>query len=84
MDKLERDMVFHRAEYGFIVATCEGDKIIKSAKTTDPRKKIYISGDNINLFLAIKTIRELLITKHNLTKIDNSDDKEQKLKKIEE
>ena len=83
VDKLERDMVFHHADYGFIVATCE-DKIIRSAKTTDPRKKIYISGDNINLFLAIKTIRELLITKHNLTKTDNSVDKEQKLKKIEE
>ena len=84
VDKLERDMVFHHADYGFIVAACEGDKIIRSAKTTDPRKKIYISGDNVNLFLAIKTIRELLITKHNLMKADNSVDKEQKLKKIEE
>ena len=84
VDKLERDMVFHHADYGFIVATCEGDKIIRSAKTTDPRKKIYISGDNINLFLAIKIIRELLITKHNLMKTDNPADKEQKLKKIEE
>ena len=84
VDKLERDMVFHHADYGFIVATCEGDKIIRSAKTTDPRKKIYISSDNINLFLAIKTIRELLITKYNLMKADNSSDKEQKLKKIEE
>jgi len=77
-------MVFHHADYGFIVATCEGDKIIRSVKTTDPRKKIYVSGDNINLFLAIKTIRELLITKHNLMKADNSVDKEEKLKKIEE
>jgi hypothetical protein len=77
-------MVFHHADYGFIVATCEGEKIIRSAKTTDPQKKIYISGDNINLFLAIKIIRELLITKHNLMKINNSTDKEQKLKKIEE
>ena len=84
VEKLERDMVFHHADYGFIVATCEGDKIIRSAKTTDPRKKIYISGDNINLFLAIKIIRELLITKHNLMKTDNPADKEQKLKKIEE
>ncbi|CAI2173075.1 7565_t:CDS:2 [Funneliformis geosporum] len=84
VEKLERDMVFHHADYGFIVAACEGDKIIRSAKTTDPRKKIYISGDNINLFLAIKTIRELLITRHNLTKADDSNNKEQKLKKIEE
>ncbi|WNE41233.1 MAG: hypothetical protein mread185_000690 [Mycoplasmataceae bacterium] len=84
VEKLEKDMVFHQADYGFIFATCEGDKIIRSAKTTDPRKKIYISGDNNNLFLAIKTIRELLITKHNLTSNNNSTDKEQKLKKMEE
>jgi hypothetical protein len=84
IDKLEKDMIFHHADYGFIVATCEGDKIVRSAKTTDSRKKIYISGDNSNLFLAIKTIRELLITKYNLTKINNSTNKEQKLKKIEQ
>jgi hypothetical protein len=84
VDKLERDMASHHADYGFIVATCEGDKIIRSAETIDSRKKIYISGDNINLFLAVKTIRELLITKHNLMKNDNSTDKEQKLKKLEE
>jgi hypothetical protein len=77
-------MVFHHADYGFIVATCEGDKIIRSAKTIDPHKKIFISGDNINLFLAVKTIRELLITKYNFVKNDDSTDKEQKLKKIEE
>ncbi|MDR1670392.1 MAG: DUF2130 domain-containing protein [Spiroplasmataceae bacterium] len=84
VEKLEKDMVFHHADYGFIVATCEGDKIIRSAKTIDPHKKIFISGDNINLFLAVKTIRELLITKYNFVKNDDSTDKEQKLKKIEE
>ncbi|CFW92882.1 Putative chromosome segregation ATPase [endosymbiont DhMRE of Dentiscutata heterogama] len=84
VDKLERDMVSHQADYGFIVATCEGDKIIRSAKTIDPHKKIYISGDNVNLSSVIKAIRELLITKYNLTRNDNSTDQEQKLKKIEE
>jgi hypothetical protein len=72
------------AEFGFIVATCANDKIIRLAESVDPQKKIYISDDNNNLFLVIKAVRELLITKHKLMKIDDATDKEQKLKKIEE
>ncbi|CAG8447188.1 9406_t:CDS:2 [Racocetra fulgida] len=83
-EKWDNNMVSHQADYGFIVATCEGDKIIRSAKTIDPHKKIYISGDNVNLFSVIKAIRELLITEYSLTRNDNSTDQEQKLKKIEE
>ena len=83
--KLEKDMQTHGADYGLIVATCEKDKVIKKAQTVDWKKKIYISDDNSNLFLVVKIMRELLINKHNLMKNDdNSVDKEQKLKKIEE
>lgn len=82
--KLEKDMQTEGAEFGFIVATCANDKLIRLAETIDPRKKIYISDDNNNLFLVIKAIRELLIIKHKLMKIDNVTDKEQKLRKIEE
>ncbi|CAG8823938.1 7079_t:CDS:2, partial [Racocetra persica] len=39
-DKLERDMVSHQADYGFIVATCEGDKIIRNDNSTDQEQKL--------------------------------------------
>jgi hypothetical protein len=74
----------HGAEFGFIVATCENDKIIKSATTIDSRKKIYISGDNSNLFPLAKIMRELLITKHKFRETINSSIKEQKIKNLEE
>ncbi|CAG8704003.1 241_t:CDS:1, partial [Scutellospora calospora] len=79
--KLEKDMETHRADYGFIVATCENDKPIRPL---DSRKKIYISGDNINIFIVAKIMRELLITKCNFETILKSDEKEQKLKNLKE
>ncbi|CAG8729723.1 6053_t:CDS:2, partial [Ambispora leptoticha] len=36
----KRDMVFHHADYGFIVATCEGDKIIRRLKTEIGDRKV--------------------------------------------
>lgn len=72
------------AEFGFIVATCEGDRIVRTAKTLDPRKKIYISGDNNNLFTVAKIMRELLITKYKFRETINSSIKEQKLRNLEE
>jgi hypothetical protein len=68
-----------QADYGFIVATCENDKPIRPL---DLRKKIYISGDNNNLFVVAKIMRELLITKHNFK--ENSSVKEQKIKNLDE
>ncbi|CAI2184838.1 17328_t:CDS:2 [Funneliformis geosporum] len=79
--KLEKDMETHRADYGFIVATCENDKPIRPL---DTRKKIYISGDNINIFIVAKIMRELLITKCNFETLVKSDEKEQKLKKLKD
>ena|SRR5438552_24174 len=70
-----------QADYGFIVATCENDKPIRPL---DLRKKIYISGDNNNLFAVAKIMRELLITKHNFAEMVKSDTKEQKIKHLEE
>jgi hypothetical protein len=77
-------MQTHGAEFGFIVATCASDKIIKLAETVDPRKKIYVSDGDSNLFLVVKVVRELLINRYNFLKIDNETDKEQKLKKVED
>jgi hypothetical protein len=74
-------METHRADYGFIVATCESDKPIRPL---DSRKKIYISGDNINIFIVAKIMRELLITKCNFETMLKSDEKEQKLKNLKE
>ncbi|CAG8456076.1 26248_t:CDS:2 [Gigaspora margarita] len=82
--KLENDMRTHGAEFGFIVATCESDKIIRSAITIDPRKKIYISGDNSNLFTVAKIMRELLITKYKFKETINSSVKEQKIRSLED
>lgn len=79
--KLENDMRTHHAEFGFIVATCENDKDIRPV---DFRKKIYISGDNNNLFVVAKIMRELLITKHNFLETINSDGKEQRIKNLDE
>jgi Uncharacterized protein conserved in bacteria (DUF2130) len=84
VNKLERDMQTHGAEFGFIVATCASDKIIKLVETIDPRKKIYVSDGDSNLFLVVKVVRELLINRYNFLKIDNETDKEQKLKKVED
>ncbi|CAG8724189.1 5054_t:CDS:2 [Racocetra fulgida] len=68
-----------QADYGFIIATCENDKPIRPL---DLRKKIYISGDNNNLFVVAKIMRELLITKHNFKQ--NSSIKERKIKNLDE
>ncbi|CAG8849816.1 32149_t:CDS:1, partial [Racocetra persica] len=68
-----------QADYGFIVATCENDKPIRPL---DLRKKIYISGDNNNLFVVAKIMRELIITKHNFK--ENSSVKERKIKNLDE
>ena len=84
VNKLERDMQTHGAEFGFIVATCASDKIIKLVETIDPRKKIYVSDGDSNLFLVVKVVRELLINRHNFLKMDNETEKEQKLKKVED
>lgn len=84
INKLERDMQTHGAEFGFIVATCASDKVIKLAETIDPRKKIYVSDGNSNLFLVVKVVRELLINRYNFLKVDSETEKEQKLKKIED
>ncbi|CAI2185355.1 4391_t:CDS:2, partial [Funneliformis geosporum] len=81
---VERDMQTHGAEFGFIVATCASGKIIKLVETIDPRKKIYVSDGDSNLFLVVKVVRELLINRYNFLKIDNETDKEQKLKKVED
>jgi hypothetical protein len=77
-------MQTHGAEFGFIVATCASDKITKLAETIDPRKKIYVSDGNGNLFLVVKVVREVLINRYNFLKIDSTTEKEQKLKKIED
>ena len=77
-------MQTHGAEFGFIVATCESDKIIKLAETIDPRKKIYVSDGDSNLFLVVKVMRELLINRYNFLKMNNETEKEEKLKKIED
>lgn len=84
INKLERDMQTHGAEFGFIVATCANDKIIKLVETIDPRKKIYVSDGDSNLFLVVKVVRELLINRYNFLKLGNETEKEQKLKKIED
>lgn len=70
-----------QADYGFIVATCENDKPIRPL---DLRKKVYISGDNNNLFVVAKIMRELLITKHNFMTMINSSAKEQRIKNLNE
>jgi hypothetical protein len=82
--KLENDMRTHGADYGFIVATCESDTIIRSERSVDPKKKIYISGDNNNLFMVVKIMRELLITRHKFLETINSSVKEQKIKKLDD
>lgn len=79
ISKLETDMQNRRADYGFIVATCENDKPIRPL---DSRKKIYISGDNSNIFIIAKIMRELLIAKNNFEAMIKSDEKEQKLEKL--
>jgi hypothetical protein len=84
INKLERDMQTHGAEFGFIVASCVSDKIIKLAETIDPRKKVYVSDGDSNLFLVVKVVRELLINRYNFLKMENETEKEQKLKKVED
>ena len=74
-------MQTHRADYGFIVATCENDKPIRKH---DLRKKIYISGDNSNIFIVAKIMRELLINKSNFEAMIKSDEKERKIKNLKE
>jgi len=81
VSKLENDMQTHRADYGFIVATCENDKPIRKH---DLRKKIYISGDNSNIFIVAKIMRELLINKSNFEAMIKSDEKERKIRNLKE
>lgn len=82
--KLENDMRNYNADFGFIVATCLNDKIIRSVRVVDSRKRIYVSGENNDLFTVVKIMRELLITKHNFRETINSSAKEQKIKNLEE
>ena len=82
IEKLEKDMQKHQADFGFVIATCINNS--KTVEQIDPQKKIYIVGYNNNLFMVARIMRDVLITKHNFKEMDNSTDKEQKLRKIEE
>jgi len=69
-----------KAEFGIIIATCENGKPLRCL---DPRKKIYVSDDSNFVYIA-KIIRDSLIQKHNLLEAVKADDKEKRIKKIEE
>jgi hypothetical protein len=82
IEKLERDMEKYQADFGFIIATCVDSG--KSTKQIDPRKKIYVIGYNNNLFMVARVMREVLINRHVFKEKNNSVNKEQKLRKVEE
>lgn len=83
--KLEKDMVSHHADYGFIIyRSSGGNNHIRFEKAIDPRRKIFVTDDSsvVNLSFAIKAIREAIISKYKV-RADDSMSARTKAKKIE-
>jgi len=78
VEKLEKDMKTHQADFGIIIATCYKQPLLKPY----PHKNIFFTNSE-NFVFAGQIARLLIVQKHKLGEVNKLLDKDQRIENLE-